>query len=220
MKSILCYGDSLTWGMDAATGRRHAHDDLWPTVLGRSLGSDVAVVNAGLNGRTTMFDDYSAAADRNGARILPTMLGMHEPLDLVIIMLGSNDLKTFVCGSAVGIAQGVRRLLEIIRTFPYVGGSAVAPQVLVVSPPEPLLLGPSAGAPLLSPRSEEWKDLAPLFARVAKENGATFFDSATVATAEGGGDGIHLDAVNTRAIGIALAPISARMLGLDHAAAA
>jgi lysophospholipase L1-like esterase len=219
MKTILAYGDSLTWGMDASTGGRHAHDDLWPTVLGKRLGSGVHVVNAGLNGRTTIFDDHSVAADRNGARVLPTVLGMHEPIDLLIVMLGSNDLKTFVCGSAVGIAQGVKRLIEIARTNSYTGGAS-APQILIMSPPEPLALGPSKDFPLLSPRSDEWAGLAPAFERVAKDAGVAFFDAASVATARGGHDGVHLDAANTRAIGEAVAPVAARLLGIKEAKAA
>src|SRR5688572_14532782 len=110
MKTILAYGDSLTWGMDARTGRRHPHEDQWPAVLESGLGGRARVVNAGLNGRTTMFDDHATAADRNGVRMLPSVLATFEPIDLVIIMLGSNDVKTFVSGSAVAAAQGVRRL--------------------------------------------------------------------------------------------------------------
>jgi lysophospholipase L1-like esterase len=218
MKSILCYGDSLSWGMNAATLGRHAHADLWPTVLGRRLGEGVVVVNASLGGRTTMFDDHAAATDRNGVRLLPTVLGMHEPLDLVIFLLGTNDLKPFINGSAVGAAQGIKRLCEIVRTFPY-GGGAAAPAVLIVAPPEPLDLGPNPRFPLLSPRSNEWSGLAPAYRQVARDVGAEFFDAAGVATARDGGDGVHLDAANTRAIGEALAPVVARMLSLTEASA-
>jgi lysophospholipase L1-like esterase len=213
MKTVLAYGDSLTWGMNAATGGRHAHADLWPTVLGQGLGAGVNVVNAGLNGRTTMFDDPSVAADRNGARTLPTVLGMFEPLDLVIFMLGSNDLKTFICGSAVGIAQGMKRLVDITRGFDYTGGAA-APKVLIVSPPEPLQLGPSSEFPLMSPRTDEWRHIAPALQIVAQRTGAGFFDAASVASAKGGGDGIHLDAANTSAIGKALVPVARTILDL------
>lgn len=218
MKTVLCYGDSLTWGMNAATYSRHAHADLWPTVLERRLGGDAVVVNASLGGRNTMFDDHGAAADRNGARILPTVLGMHEPIDLVIFMLGTNDLKPFINGSAIGAAQGIKRLCEIVRTFPYTGGVPV-PSVLIVAPPEALSLGPIPRFPLLSPRTDEWSGLAPAYQQVARDAGAEFFDAASVATAEGGSDGVHLDAANTRAIGAALAPVAARLLSLTEAKA-
>ncbi|HET9536787.1 MAG TPA: GDSL-type esterase/lipase family protein, partial [Mesorhizobium sp.] len=83
MKTVLCYGDSLTWGYDAEGPGRHAYENRWPSALQRALGN-VRVVTEGLNGRTTAFDDRLADADRNGARILPTLLATHAPLDLVV----------------------------------------------------------------------------------------------------------------------------------------
>ena len=77
MKTVLCYGDSLTWGYDAEGGR-HALQDRWPSVLQAGLGGGVQVIADGLNGRTTAFDDHLAGADRNGARLLPTVLTTHE----------------------------------------------------------------------------------------------------------------------------------------------
>jgi len=219
MKTVLCYGDSLTWGLNVQTGRRHAHEDQWPTVLEQRLGGEARVINASLGGRTTMFDDYAAASDRNGVRILPTVLGMHDPLDLTILMLGTNDLKTFINGSAVGAAQGIRRLVEIVRTFPYEGG-ATAPGVLIVAPPAVEALAPTPGFPLLSPRTGEGTSLAPVYAQVAKSTGSAFFDASSVASAKGSVDGVHLDAANTRAIGEALAPVVASILGISLARAA
>ena len=219
MRTVLCYGDSLTWGMNALTGGRHGHADLWPNVLATGLGQGVEVVNAGLNGRTTMFDDYSVAADRNGVRTLPTILATFEPIDVVVFMLGSNDLKTFISGSAIAVAQGVKRLVEITRGYAQFGGAAT-PDIVIVSPPEPLALGPSPAFPLLSPRTGEWSALAPALKRLSADLGVTFVDAATVATAQNGGDGIHLDAANTRAIGTALIPVVAALLAGREARAA
>lgn len=219
MKTVLCYGDSLTWGLNAQTMHRHAHEDQWPTVLEQRLDSKARVINASLGGRTTMFDDHGVVPDRNGVRILPTVLGMHDPLDLVILMLGTNDIKTFINGSAIGAAQGMKRLVEIIKTFPYEGGTP-APKVLIVSPPAVDALGPSAAFPLLSPRTSEGASLASAYTLVAKSTGSAFFDAAPIASAKGGGDGVHLDAANTRAIGDALAPVVSVLLGIDHARAA
>ena len=219
MKTVLCYGDSLTWGMNAQAMRRHAHEDQWPSVLEARLGAAARVVNAGLGGRTTMFDDHAVSADRNGARVLPTILATFDPIDLVILMLGTNDLKTFINGSAVGAAQGMKRLVEIVRTFAY-EGNPTPPQVLIVSPPAVDALGPTPTFPLLSPRSAEGANLAAAYAAVAKSTGCAFFDTAPIATANGGGDGVHLDAANTRAIGEALAPVVARLLGLSVRSAA
>ncbi len=219
MRTVLCYGDSLTWGVNAHTGARHRHEDRWPSVLEAGLGGATTVVNAGLNGRTTMFDDYGVAADRNGVRVLPTILATFEPIDVVIIMLGTNDLKTFVSGSAVAVAQGIKRLVEIARSTPQSGG-APAPAIVVVSPPEPLALGPSRSFPLLSPRTAEWAELAPGLAHLCGDLGVGFFDAATVASADGGGDGIHLNGPNTRAIGEALTPVVAELLAQREARSA
>ncbi len=91
-KTVLCYGDSLTWGYNAETIGRHAFEDRWPSVLQKALGDQARIIPEGLNGRTTAFDDYLADCDRNGAKVLPTILQTHAPLDLVIIMLGTNDM--------------------------------------------------------------------------------------------------------------------------------
>ncbi len=95
MKVVMAFGDSLTYGADAENNSRHAYEDRWPTVLEQGLGGQARVIAEGLGGRTTVFDDFAADADRNGARVLPTLLGSHSPLDAVVIMLGTNDLKPF-----------------------------------------------------------------------------------------------------------------------------
>lgn len=220
MKTILCYGDSLTFGMNAETMQRHAYEDRWPSVLEAGLGGAARVVNEGLNGRTTMFDDNSTPADRNGARVLPTVLATHLPIDLVILMLGSNDLKTFINGSAYAAALGIKRLVEIVRAFPW-GNAGWLPQVLIVSPPLVAQVKPDAKGkgPALAPRSDESKLFAEHYRRAAIELGAGFFDAATVAKATAY-DGVHLDAQNTRAIGTALVPVVAHMLNLKKADAA
>src|SRR3569833_4284805 len=120
---------------------RLAHEDLWPTVVEAKLGGAVRMINASLGGRSTSFDDHSVAADRNGARILPTILGTFDPIDLVVLMLGTNDVKTWISGSAVAAAQGMRRLVEIVRTYPY-EDTPPAPKVLIVSPPPAGALAP------------------------------------------------------------------------------
>lgn len=99
---------------DGSGGIRHAFRDRWPSVLEAGL-VDTRVISEGLVGRTTAFDDTSTIADRNGSRVLPTLLASHAPLDLVILMLGANDLKPGICGTAEGAAAGIRRLAEIVR---------------------------------------------------------------------------------------------------------
>ena len=212
MKVVMAFGDSLTFGADAENDARHAYEDRWPTVLEQGLGGLARVIPEGLGGRTTVFDDLSAAADRNGARLLPTLLGTHAPLDAVVIFLGTNDLKPYICGSALGAAMGVKRLVEIVRSYPY-GRGARVPGVVIVSPP---LAGQTDHAdlgPMFTGAIAESKLFATHYSRIATELGCGYFNAATVASPVAI-DGIHLNAANTRAIGEGLVPVVKKVLGL------
>ncbi|OKH88960.1 SGNH/GDSL hydrolase family protein [Thalassospira sp. TSL5-1] len=203
-KNVLAYGDSLTWGYHPEHGRRHPFDDLWPTVLGAGLVHQARVIGQGLSGRTTAFDDHTAPADRNGARILPTLLGSHDPLDLVIIMLGTNDLKSFICGDARGATVGMARLVDLVRSYPYQAGPA--PEVMVMAPPHLCETDKVGGTLPTSHTIAESRKLAAAYQSLAQQKNCHFFDAATVAVASPV-DGVHLDAANTRAIGAALVPL-------------
>jgi lysophospholipase L1-like esterase len=214
MKTIVAYGDSLTYGADPGGGPRHAYEDRWPTALEQGLGGMARVIAEGLGGRATAYDDWTAAADRNGARILPTLLESHKPLDLVIIMLGTNDLKPFVAGTAAFAARGARRLIELTRGhFAAVG--EVTPEMILVAPPHTIettnenMLSNFGG---LEHLMRESQDFARHYRRHASEAGVHFFDAATVAKADPR-DGVHLDAANTRAIGEGLVPLVKQVLG-------
>lgn len=203
MKTILCYGDSLTWGYDAATGGRHAFADRWPSVVAEKLGSEAVVIAEGLNGRTTAFDDHTAPADRNGARILPAILASHQPIDLVVILLGTNDLKRHTGGGRAFEARiGMERLVEIVRTFPYHRGFS-APGILIVAPPTFVATDDADGTLLLGHAIEESQRLSGAYALVADEYGCGLFDAGEVCEVTPI-DGFHLDAENTRRLGEAL----------------
>jgi len=212
MKTILCYGDSLTWGYNAVGPSRHAYEDRWPSALEHGLAGKAQVIAEGLNGRTTAFDDWLAGADRNGARILPSILMTHAPLDLVIIMLGANDMKPFICGHAIGAKQGMERLIDIIRGHDYPFGGR-PPQIVIVAPPAICPTNEPDFAAMFPGGVEESRKLAPFYRRLAELTGCTFFDANSVAKTTPL-DGIHLDAENTRVIGTALVPIATRLLGL------
>ncbi|WEX07160.1 SGNH/GDSL hydrolase family protein [Chelativorans sp. AA-79] len=212
MKNILCYGDSLTFGHNAEDPGRHPYEDRWPSVLQARLGDEARVIAEGLGGRTTAFDDWVAGADRNGARILPTLLATHAPLDLVIIMLGTNDMKPFVCGRAIGAKQGMERLIQIIRGHPYSFDYKV-PAILLVAPPPLCATENSDFAAMFEGGVAESRKLAPLYAALAQQVGCGFFDAGTVAKTTSI-DGVHLDAENTRAIGTGLEPVVRQALGL------
>ena len=213
MKTILAYGDSLTYGANPeAGGPRHAYEDRWPTVLEQALAGQARVIAEGLGGRTTVFDDFSSVADRNGARVLPTLLDSHKPLDLVVIMLGTNDLKVYINGTAFGAAMGIKRLVQMVRLHPYDAGQPV-PQVLIMAPPLTVATKHADLHPMFAPRADEAKLFDHYYSRVAAELGAGYFNAASVAVADSR-DGVHLDPTNTRAIGNGLAPHVKSMLGL------
>lgn len=212
MKNVLVYGDSLTWGYDPATRARHEFEDRWPSVLGEALGPNVRVFADGLNGRTTAYDDFTADCDRNGVRTLPTVLHTHAPLDLVILMLGTNDMKPDVVGSAVGALKGMRRLIELVdrHVWPF---PCETPQVLIMAPPPVVETADPEYAALYAGAIAQSQMLASFYADLADESGAGFFDAGSVAKASSN-DGVHLDAANTIAVGRAVAPVARLMLGL------
>lgn len=196
MKSVLAFGDSLTWGSRPDGGGRHAKADRWPHVLAEVTGLDV--VADGLRGRTTAFDTTVSPAQMSGAKTLPNVLHTHAPLDLVILMLGTNDAY---CGIEPHMAaRGMARLIEIVRHHPYRTPCDV-PKVLVVAPP--VIVPNQEMTQTMIDASHSFRALV---ARVAHDSEAAFFDSNTVAVCSPL-DGLHLDAANTREIGDALAPL-------------
>jgi lysophospholipase L1-like esterase len=213
MKTVLCYGDSLTWGSDAATGGRHAAEFRWPDVLQSALGSGVSVIAEGLRGRTTAYDEHLADCDRNGARILPTILYTHAPLDLVIFMLGANDMKPAIAGTAVAAMQGMRRLISLVQVNALRDGSTEPPAILIVAPPPLCETANTEYSAMFAGGVAQSRMLASFYADLADETGCGFFDAGSVAQTTPV-DGVHLDAENTRAIGRGLEPVVRMMLGL------
>ena len=212
MKTVLCFGDSLTYGHDPVGNNRHAHEDRWPMVLQKALGNGVHVIPEALGGRTTAYDDYCAAADRNGIRVLPTLLDSHTPLDLVIVMLGTNDLKPWTGGSAFAASRGLKRIIELICSHPWPFDHE-APDILVVSPPHIVATADDNSMAFVPGLTEQSHMLATFYSEIADLSGCGFFDAASVSKASPR-DGVHLDADNTRALGRGLEPIVRMMLGL------
>lgn len=199
--TIMAFGDSLTWGSDVENDARHAFEDRWPSVLAAGLGERYRVIAEGLGGRTTAFDDPTAPCERNGAKALPMLLASHSPLALVIVMLGTNDLKSFISPTIHGPMAGITRLIQIIRHYPYERGSPV-PDILIVAPPH-CVPQDNGDAPRSGRNLAETRKFGVAYRRIALETGCGFFDAASVAHASGL-DGVHMDAANTRAIGTAL----------------
>ena len=136
MKTILCYGDSNTWGYNPDGSGRYPKHIRWTTVLQKELGDSFDVISEGLNGRTTVWDDPVRALGgehRNGKKYLLPCLNTHKPIDLVILFLGSNDLKPRYNVTSIEIAQGVEMLVNIIKKSD-TGPNMTSPEILVIIP--------------------------------------------------------------------------------------
>jgi lysophospholipase L1-like esterase len=214
-KRILVFGDSNSWGFvpcaaNEATTRYDA-STRWPTVMAARLGSAVELVEEALSGRTTDLDDFEIdlpsahlrGAVFNGAKLLPAILATHLPLDLVIIMLGTNDLKTRFKRSPQKIAIASIGLARLIAECE--GGVATVyptPKVLILAPPP---LGSGFHDP------EEWAggyekslELGSAFRDAAAVANLPFFDAGKIIATDGK-DGIHFAAEAQVKLGEAVA---------------
>ena len=159
MKEILCFGDSNTHGYMPGLGTRYPYDVRWPGVLARLLGAEYHIVEEGMDGRTTAFED-AIQPHRSALGYLYPCLKTHAPLDLVILMLGTNDTKVRYAVSAEEIGFGLQRDLEEIETFfRYNAARAgTCPKILVVSPvPMPGTGGDPELTPLRWKNSAAWR---------------------------------------------------------------
>ncbi len=112
--TILCYGDSNTWGQKPDKSGRFPADVRWTGLLQKALGNDYYVIEEGLGSRTTDLD-YARKPGRNGKTYLEPCLDSHNPLDYVILMLGTNDLKLDFNRSAADIANAISGLVVMIK---------------------------------------------------------------------------------------------------------
>lgn len=130
MKTILCFGDSNTWGYDAKTKSRHPRNIRWTGKLQEKLEGFAHVIEEGLNGRTTMFDE-PIRDGRNASKYLGILIESHSPLDLIIISLGANDLKPIYNSSGYYSALGIKKLIKIIRET---ANGSINPEILIITP--------------------------------------------------------------------------------------
>jgi lysophospholipase L1-like esterase len=196
---VLCYGDSNTYGSVPGGGDRFPRDVRWPGILAAQLGAGWHVIEEGLGGRTTVFDD-PILPDRNGKTYLLPCLLSHQPLDLVVVFLGTNDLKARFAASAADIAGGVAVLTEIAL--------AVAPKVLALGLPR---LGPlDERADELAGAHEKAERMRPYLREYTGELGVELLELHELVSYTDE-DGFHLDATGHRTIGEAVAQRVAAM---------
>ncbi len=208
MKTVLCFGDSNTWGYSPVDAGRYPYEVRWPGVLAAELGSEHRVIEEGLNGRTTIFDD-PMGDHWNGREYFIPCLDTHRPLDLVILMLGTNDLKHRFSLTPFDIAFSAGVLVDICQRS-VAGPGGGPPPVLLISPAEVVETGPWAET--FRGAQEKCTTLGERFSEVAEQYGCAFMDAAQIVTPSPL-DGIHWDPAGHRALGKAVAQRVRRIVG-------
>jgi len=213
-KHILVYSDSLTWGIVPGTRRRLRFDFRWPGVMYNALnvGAErVRVTEDCLNGRRTAFDDPYKPG-RNALVGIQQVIEAQSPLEMVILLLGTNDFQSMHPHTAWHSAAGLAAVVNAVRTAPIEPGIPV-PLILLIAPPQledprgPI--GPKfAGGDVAS------RGLAAAIRQVSADMGCAFFDANSVTTSSTV-DGVHLDADQHETLGRALTPVVLDLLRMD-----
>ncbi|UCD77201.1 MAG: SGNH/GDSL hydrolase family protein [Desulfobacterales bacterium] len=201
MKVILCYGDSNTYGRDPVTKGRLDRMTRWPGVLQKKLGEEYYVIEEGLNGRTTVWNDpVRGGKKRNGSLYLLPCLESHAPIDLLVIMLGTNDLKARFSVTPYDIGESLGALIEIAQGSRS-GKDGMGPDILIMAPPP---LGKlTEWAETFQGGVEKSKKLAHYYRSVASTYRCLFLDTSTIIQSSQF-DGLHLDPEDHHKLGNAV----------------
>lgn len=208
LKSVLCYGDSNTWGYDPSSRDRFAPQIRWTGVLAEQLGAQYRVIEEGLNGRTTRWDDPMEAG-RNGLTYLQPCVETHEPLDAILMMLGTNDLKARFNLSASDIAQSAAGVAVHARRFALTADES-PPAVLLIAPPAIVQL--TELDQMFAGALEKSRQFSHYYRLAAVWNNVPFFDAGSVIVSSEK-DGIHFEKDAHRVLGEALAHEVRELIG-------
>lgn len=201
MRNILCYGDSNTWGympgsMDQKLmlAKRLDYNIRWTGVLQDLLGENYHIIEAGLNGRTTCFEELEIIRpSRNGLATLPGILEMHYPVDLVIFMLGTNDVKTQFDANPDRISRGMQQLIQYVKKS-RLGSKFLAPEVLVIAPAPIFKIDlPTFNLFFDEASIAKFHKLAKYYELLAKDEKCAFLDAGPLVKISPS-DGIHIEA--------------------------
>lgn len=204
MRTVLCFGDSNTYGQMPGFGavRRFGSGQRWPGVMRRALGAEWLVVEEGLSGRTTVHDDPLDGKHKNGRRYITACLQSHAPLDAILLMLGTNDMKARFSVQAQAVADGVAVLVREMQQC-MSGPGESAPEIFVLAPAQ-ILPDRRVGRKSFTGAVAKSKKLTPALRTLAQELQVHFFDIGTVVVNDPA-DGIHLGESGHRALGDAMA---------------
>lgn len=216
-KHIVCFGDSNTHGYcadpnDCAEhGERFNEEERWTCLLHKQLGGDYLVLEEGLSGRTTVFPDPLHEC-MSGLDSIYSCLMSHEPVDLLILMLGTNDTKERLGANAACIGIGMERLVMKAKTVPAWRGGR--PNILVIAPPhigEGMYRNP-CGEPMGRGCPEKSRGLAARYAELAQRQGCAFLDAEGLAEFNPV-DCMHLTRKGHAALAVRLAELVPGLVG-------
>ena len=195
MINILCFGDSNTWGYDPSTQTRFPNNIRWTGVLQNLLGDNFNIIEEGLNGRTTNVNEREEHAlgyyrdFRSSMDLISILIETNSPIDLLVVMLGTNDLKNNFNQSSDDISTNMKLVCEAIINNDYFNSKPI----ILVSPTHinessPNLLDSFIGT------TEKSKSLAKQYKKIADDLDLFFVDaSQSVKTNQI--DGLHWDAM-------------------------
>ena len=191
-KHIVCYGDSNTWGyVPSGEGTRFPSHIRWPGVLSKLLRTNYRITEEGLNGRTTVWDDpFAPGIERNGAKLIGTIMETHKPVDLLIVFLGTNDLKARYACTPHDIASGVEVLARAAYTPAYGPGDGKAPDILIICPPSVWEVQNSVGSMFKGAREKSF-ELRNAYHQMSKRTGLPLLYAEDFIATDPS-DGIHL----------------------------
>lgn len=206
MYSVLCFGDSNTWGMNPQTMARFEPELRWTGVLQKELGTNFKIIEEGLVGRTAAFS-FPFEPEVSGLTYFLPCVKSHAPLDMIVLMLGTNDLA--YGATPLQIARGLARYIPIANEN---AGSDLGkkPKILLISPVQ--ITGDFEKSPFreifgdLNACIEKSRHYSKYVQEIAGENGCMWLDSAAVAKASVT-DGLHFDARGHAALGQKIAEI-------------
>ena len=194
-KTLLFFGDSNTFGKKPIVipendhNERYAADIRWTGLIRKALGEQVSVIEEGLSSRTTLHDDPIGGCEKNGLTYLRPCLFSHMPIDVLVLMLGTNDLKSRFAVTPTDIALSVERLILEIKAC-HVGPNGTDPKLIILCPApieEIGLLGK-----IFKGGAEKSRQLSNLYRAIALQHDALFLDMGKVVQVSQI-DGIHYD---------------------------
>ena len=212
-RSLLCFGDSNTHGTppmeNMSSQGRFGPDVRWPSVMQTKLAPGWTVIEEGHPGRTTVHDDPIGGMHKNGIRMLPALLETHRPINVIVIMLGTNDLQHRFGVNAAEIALAIGKMVEMIKASDS-GADQKAPDIMLVSPPPVIQQG--CLADVFEGSTDKANALSGTIANMARQHDIPYFDAgAHIAVSPV--DGVHFDAESHITLGQAMAQAVRKFFG-------